>query len=276
MWSDLQFDAKPLAAGSFGEVYKVRHTHTASVYAAKVMKVTELEMDKEARSEFYQEAALLLSLRHPQVVQCVGLSKDPEGQLVILCEFMKGGGLNAWLYRKPNHSFAAHIKLRLACEIASGIAYLHGHKVVHRDLKSENILLDEDGVHAKVGDLGLAKARSAGSVYSMHTAAGTLMYMAPEMLRDEAYGSAVDVYGFALVLFELYTRRRPYTMKQAAKESVLRAAVVERGERPVLEAEDSVPGPIVSLMQRCWHGTPSQRPRMADVVAQLEQLAAQP
>ena len=84
------------------------------------------------------------------------------------------------------------------------------------------------------------------------------------------------MYGFALVLFELYTRRRPYTMKQAAKESVLRAAVVERGERPVLEAEDSVPGPIVSLMQRCWHGTPSQRPRMADVVAELEQLAAQP
>lgn len=271
-YAELAFDVKPLAAGSFGQVYRVTHTKAGSVYAAKVLRVTEAELDEEARDDFSREAALLLSLRHPHVVQCVGVSRGAEGQLVILSEMMLGGGLNVWLYKKPNHAFKACIKLRFAREIASGIAYLHANNVIHRDLKSDNILLDEDGMHAKIADLGVAKVRSAGSVYSQHTAAGSVMYVAPEMLRKEAYGTSVDVYSFALVVFELNTRRRPYTMKQAVDLDAIRAAVVERGERPVMNAEDVVPAAIVSLMQRCWHPDGKQRPRMAEVVAELQAI----
>ena len=180
---------------------------------------------------------------------------------MILNEFMAGGGLNVWLYKKASHSFAPHIKLRLAQEIASGLAYLHSMKIVHRDLKSDNILLDEDGLHAKVSDLGLAKARSGGSVYALKSVTGTLMYMAPEVLRKESYGSAVDVYGFALVVFELYARRRPYTSAQASSKKRLRAAVVERGERPVLTAEDRVAAPVLALLERCWASEPRSAQR---------------
>lgn len=77
-----------------------------------------------------------------------------------------------------------------------GIAFLHVNGIIHRDLKSENILLDEDGLHAKVADLGLAKPRSSVTLTSI---AGTIMYLAPEVLTGQGYGVPADVYSFALV-----------------------------------------------------------------------------
>lgn len=270
-YDQLCFDPTPLAEGSFGKVYRVLHETSGSIFAAKVLKVTEGELDEEAKEDFKREAALLYSLRHSNVVGFVGITRDLEGTLMLLSEFMTGGALCAWLYKR-RHKFGGEASIRLSIDIASGLAYLHSRGIVHRDLKSDNILLDERGAHAKIADLGLAKIRSASSYY-MHGQMGTVMYMAPEMLRKEKFTSAADVYSFSLVLFELYTARRPYPLRMASDIDALRAAIAVNGERPV-DRDNLIPHVVGQVLRRCWANDYHSRPPVTAVLEELRSIAA--
>lgn len=168
---------KELGAGAFGVVYRVRDRKTETEYAAKVLNVAQGELDEEAKRDFASETSLLASLRDPHIVSFIGTGIDEHNHVMLVTEYMGGGGLNRWLYNmQPEHEFAPHIRIRLAQQVASGIAYLHSVNVIHRDLKSENILLDVDGLNARVGDLGLAKVRSSGASYYAEVL-GTVLYM---------------------------------------------------------------------------------------------------
>lgn len=159
---------------------------------------------------------------------------------------MRGAGLNDWLYKKK-HAFGAAIRLRLCEEIACGLSYLHDKGILHRDMKSDNVLLDQDGTHAKIADLGLAKMRHTSSVY-VQSQVGTLMYacrttthrltslryQSPEQLRKQPYKSSADVYAFALVVYEIYALRRPYPMAWVSEKKTMRAQICDNGHRPDL------------------------------------------
>lgn len=137
---------------------------------------------------------------------------------------MAGGSLAEWLYQRPNFTFNAAVQLSIATEMATALAFLHSMSVVHRDLKSDNVLMDRDGMHAKIADIGLAKVRSPSSYY-MTEAAGTVMFMAPEMLSGEKYATPVDVYAYGLVLFELHMQQRPFPLKLGRDKDAMRVQV---------------------------------------------------
>lgn len=185
---------RDLGDGSYGKVYLVVHTITKLQYAAKVLKIAQGELDQEALDEWKQEVALLYRLQHERVVSFKGVSRDSNGSLVLLSEVMLGGSLHTWLYRRQ-HKYSAAEKLQLALDIAEGLAFLHSKDVVHRDLKSENILVSEDGTRAKVADLGLAKVRSSGSYYMNVCYKNTMFFFLLSHFLSLGYRWHNDVHG---------------------------------------------------------------------------------
>ena len=141
------------------------------------------------------------------------------------------------------------------------MAYLHRKGVLHRDLKCPNILLDSNG-GVRITDFGLAlygQGLAAGSVE-----VGTFRWMAPEIVRREAYSMSADVYSFAMVLVELLTHDVPFADLEPRQAA---AAVAFRELRPTLPT--AMPTILVQLIGRCWHQKPYKRPSFAEAVQAL-------
>eukprot|EP00897_Mesotaenium_endlicherianum_P007926 jgi/Mesen1/7161/ME000037S06520 len=266
----------PPAAGAFGSVYY--GTYAGEEVAVKLMNVPRTVSRADAdnlRRDFRQEVAVWSKLNHPNVVQFVGASLDgnsartpPQNQLAgadspqwaILSEYMSGGTLKAYLTRKRKLPLPQVLKLAL--DIARGLEYLHSHDIVHRDLKSENVLLDHKYT-AKIADFGVARTEAHNPV-DMTAETGTVRWMAPE-----PYDRSVDVYSFGIVLWELYTCEHPFKNFSFVQ---LAFAVVNKGERPKIP--EACPPELASIMQTCWDGAASKRPDFSEVVKRLEGFEA--
>lgn len=194
-------------------------------------------------------------------------------------------------------------KLRLAADIVRGMAYLHGLGVVHRDLKSHNLLVSDDFV-VKIADFGTSRLMEAlrgnsadaqpaatslpGGVGGWATSVnessadatinltatmtsnlGSPLWMSPELLLGRKYGPSTDVYAFGMVLFELMTQRLPWTELDAADGFVLfqLQELVPTGVRPRYNAaECACPPAFEALMQRCWATDAAERPTFSDIL----------
>lgn len=156
--------------------------------------------------------------------------------------------------------------LKFALDVCQGMSYLHQKGIIHRDLKSGNLLLDKNDV-VKVADFGLARFQDGGGDMTAET--GTYRWMAPEVINHQPYDSKADVYSFALVLWELMTSKIPYNTM-----TPLQAAVgVRQGLRPQIP-ENTHPR-LINLMQRCWEATPTDRPSFEEIIPELEDIQAQ-
>ena len=134
----------------------------------------------------------------------------------IITEYLAGGSLRKFLHQQEQHSVPLELVLKLALDIARGMQYLHSQGILHRDLKSENLLLGED-MCVKVADFGISCLESqCGSAKGF---TGTYRWMAPEMIKEKHHTKKVDVYSFGIVLWELLTGQTPFdnmTPEQAA------------------------------------------------------------
>mmetsp|Transcript_3730 Transcript_3730/g.9424 ORF Transcript_3730/g.9424 Transcript_3730/m.9424 type:complete len:241 (+) Transcript_3730:2297-3019(+) len=193
--------------------------------------------------------------------------------LCIVTEYVPNGNLFALLQdlvRRPMLSLT--LRLRMALDTARGMNYLHLKEppVLHRDLKSLNLLVDEVG-RIKITDFGLARAKALAGA-NMTAQCGTWQWMAPEVLKSQEYSEPADVYSYAIVLWELLTRRMPYeglTAPQVAME-------VARGGRPPLPAAGAEkPARWVQLMTQCWADEPTERPTFKTVLQVLAALQRQ-
>ena len=158
-------------------------------------------------------------------------------------------------------------------QVALGLYYLHSCKppVLHLDLKSANVLLDEAGT-AKVCDFGLAKLKQEGSAV-LTQRMGSPMWTAPEVLKGEARDEKADSYSYGMLVFELMSCRLPYADHAAAQ--VMMGVITNLLPRPKLPAEraDLYPAEITKLMQRCWEFEASLRPGFNEILDELERVA---
>lgn len=242
--SDIVFFDK-IASGAFGDLFK--GVYCGQDVAIKILR--GVQDDSVQYQEFLQEVAIMRKVRHRNVVQFIGAcTKKPH--LCIVFEFMKGGSVYDSL--RTMGTYPINDILRVALEVCRGMDYLHKIKILHRDLKAANLLLDEHGT-VKIADFGVARVIDSQGIMTAET--GTYRWMAPEIIEHKPYGEKADVYSFGIVIWELLTGKVPYSDMTPLQAAV---GVVQNGLRP--EIPPQCPAQLADIMRLCWQRDPTVRP----------------
>ena len=252
-----------LGSGAVGRVVRIEGAERA--LAGKILHASH-RGDAAAQARFVQEARVAASLRHPHIVEVLGI-ETIEGESVLLMEFVDGPTLAQLVARRdrlPEHEVMALLR-----GIAAGLAHAHEHGVIHRDLKPANVFVTSAGV-PKIGDFGMARGASLGDGdRDALSVLGTPDYMAPECLDPLAVDGRSDLYALGCIAFELLTGAPPFT--GATPHAVLRAH--RDDDAPALPAEITagLRGLVASLLAKA----PSARPQAAGAVLEaLDRLLA--
>ena len=251
--SALEF-IRNIGAGSFGSVFEVnyRGVRIAAKKMGFVVEADRQEVDKILRTEF----RALQQLQHPHILRMHGVVVDEPMSLTLLVELAPVGSLRKLLSASASRVLASRLaQVSILSGTALGMSFLHDQKpkpVLHHDLKSDNVLLWEQGHEfvAKIGDFGLATGTQASTMRTgkgkSGAGAGTLAYKAPEAFDDE-FTTASEVYSFGVVAWEVLTGAVPW---DGYSEARLTKAIIKE-ERPPLAA-DAAATPLGQLVQRCW------------------------
>lgn len=250
-----------VAAGGMGAVYRARHTLLARQVAIKT--VVDGVPDSAAKRRLIREARHASRLKHPNIcaVHDVG---EVDGTPFIVMEYVAGTSLGT-LVRGAAPPVAD--ALRFGIQIATALDHAHRHGIIHRDLKSSNIMVDEAG-NAIVLDFGLATRLPEPGVRGDSTAtggeafAGTLSHMAPEVLRGEPADARSDVWALGVLLYELLTGKLPFSGKTPFETS---SAILGKSPPPM---SVSVPLALRLIVERCLVKKPTGRYQSAQAVAE--------
>ncbi|XVE70929.1 hypothetical protein DITRI_Ditri10aG0109200 [Diplodiscus trichospermus] len=259
-WEDLQIGER-IGIGSYGEVYRADWNSTE----VAVKKFLDQDFSGDALVQFKCEVEIMLRLRHPNVVLFMGaVTRSPH--FSILTEFLPRGSLYKLLHR-PNPQLDEKRRMRMALDVAKGMNYLHtSHPtIVHRDLKTPNLLVDKNWV-VKVCDFGLSRLKHHTFLSSKSTA-GTPEWMAPEVLRNEPANEKCDVYSFGVILWELVTLRIPW--KGLNPMQVVGAVGFQHRRLEIPEDVDPV---VAQIIRECWQTEPHLRPSFAQLMSRLLRL----
>ncbi|KAK2385297.1 Serine/threonine-protein kinase sty13 [Trifolium repens] len=249
------------AQGAFGKLY--RGTYNGEDVAIKILERPENDISKAQLMEqqFQQEVMMLATLKHPNIVRFIGACRKPMVWCIVT-EYAKGGSVRQFLTKRQNRTVPLKLAIKQALDVARGMAYVHGLGLIHRDLKSDNLLIFGDK-SIKIADFGVARIEVQTEGMTPET--GTYRWMAPEMIQHRPYTQKVDVYSFGIVLWELITGMLPFQNMTAVQAAF---AVVNRNVRPILP-NDCLPV-LREIMTRCWDPNPDVRPPFTEIVAMLE------
>ena len=286
-----------MAEGTSGKVHA--GWYAGHKVAVKVLKqALDPELGPEVTEDFARECETLMSIRHASLLIFYGTGTMSDNRPFIVTEYMALGSLKTVLADR-DRVLGWPARIRLAAQVADGMAYLHSLKIVHRDLKSDNVLLDND-LDAKVADFGTSKLvtasrtrlQTAGATgetsfggddqmqseafqATMTKGVGTPLWMAPELfVGGTKYGPEVDIYSFGMIMWELATRKVPWAEEIAETQYIYffgaLSKALEDGNRPGVPAEAVQVAPeFVALMQQCWATDAGVRPAAAAVAAKL-------
>eukprot|EP00742_Colponemidia_sp_Colp-10_P009081 GILJ01009877.1.p1 GENE.GILJ01009877.1~~GILJ01009877.1.p1 ORF type:complete len:582 (-),score=74.99 GILJ01009877.1:226-1971(-) len=255
-YKQLKF-GKKIGEGGYGRVY--RGKWLGKDVALKVFRQRHLK--KDMSREFIDEVAVMSKLRHPNIVLYMGASVSPP-HYVIMTEYLNRGSLFDLLHVKRMR-LDSELLVHVAKSIALGMCYLHQSGVLHCDLKSSNILVDEF-FNVKISDFGLSRLKS--SISRLGGRIGTPHWMAPEVLRGGEYSEAADVYSYGMILWEMLTQQVPYVNLSAVQ---IVGSVGYGKKRPSLP---ECPEGIRRLLTKCWDEDSTKRPSFSEVVARLDRL----
>ncbi|WOK96447.1 hypothetical protein Cni_G05154 [Canna indica] len=261
-----------IGQGAFGPVYKAQMP-TGETVAVKVLSTNS----KQGEKEFQSEVLLLGRLHHRNLVNLVGYCAE-KGQYMLIYVYMTNGSLASHLYGEKLQPLSWDLRVNIALDVARGLEYLHDGAVppvVHRDVKSANILLD-NSMTARVADFGLSREE----VVSRHVSniRGTFGYLDPEYISSRSYTKKSDVYSFGVLLFELIAGRNP---QQGLMEYVELAAMDAGGRDGWEEIADSrLDGlfdvrelnDLAALAYKCVSRVSRKRPSMRDIVQSITKI----
>ncbi|EYU37794.1 hypothetical protein ABFS82_02G023800 [Erythranthe guttata] len=267
-----------IGEGGFGVVYR-GVLSDGSVVAVKNL----LNKKGQAEKEFKVEVEAIGKVRHKNLVVLIGFCAEGAQRLLVY-EYIDNGNLEQWLHGDvgPASPLTWEIRMKIAIGTAKGLAYLHEGlepKVVHRDVKSSNILLDRKW-NAKVSDFGLAKLLGSEKSHVTTRVMGTFGYVSPDYASTGMLNEGNDVYSFGVLLMEIITGRSPVDYSRQAGEMNLidwfKGMISSHRSEELVDPLISVPPPpralkrIFLLCLRCTDLDPNKRPKMGQIVHMLE------
>ncbi|XP_006349841.1 probable serine/threonine-protein kinase DDB_G0272254 isoform X1 [Solanum tuberosum] len=263
LWEDLTI-GEQIGEGSCGTVY--HGLWYGSDVAVKVF--TKQEYSEELIYSFKQEISLMKRLRHPNILLFMGAVTSPQ-RLCIVTEFLPRGSLFRLLQRNAS-KLEWRRRIHMALDVARGMNYLHHltPPIVHRDLKSSNLLVDKNWT-VKVGDFGLSRLKHE-TYLATRTGKGTPQWMAPEVLRNEPSDEKSDVYSFGVILWELATEKIPWDNLNTMQ---VIGAVGFMNQR--LDIPKDVHPQLASIIESCWLSEPQSRPSFQELMEKLKDLQRQ-
>ncbi|EGZ26985.1 hypothetical protein PHYSODRAFT_421999, partial [Phytophthora sojae] len=269
-----------ISRGAYGEVYSGRfNRHPVAIK----MLIPSTRCSLPHVSDFLAEAKMTASMDHPHIVKLIGVSWDSLSDLCVVLEFMDGGDLRALLNK---HEVSKHPvgfdrkKATVALQVCHALTYLHSlmPPVIHRDVKSRNILLNR-AMDAKLTDFGTSRERLD---QTMTAGVGTSLWMAPEVMLGERYDVKADMFSFGVVLSELDNHTLPYTRaKQRSQDNDGRpmtdASLLQKITTGAVRVDfsRSSPASVVELGLACVAVNPGDRPTAAEALYRLQVILSQ-
>lgn len=278
---------RKIGEGGMGQVYLAEDQKLGRRVALKIL-LSEFVTDSDRLSRFKREAQTAAQISHPNVMAIYDLDivkHEPTGQdlTFIVMEYIQGRSLDEYLM---SHQPPMGELLRLAQRIASGLSAAHRLNIVHRDIKFENVLVDESG-EPKILDFGLAKpidvitdsiqGDSTRTVSQELTQEGkilgTISYMSPEQARGEAVDSRSDVFSFGILLYRMFAGKSPF--EASDRVSVL-AKILEGQPAPLRQVNEAAPAELERIVDKCLRKDPNERYQdTRDLVVDLRSLRRQ-
>jgi len=270
-----------LGTGGMGIVYLARDTRLQRPVAIKVLK-PELVTDPAKKSRFITEARAAAAISHPAIAQVFDID-EAEGTTFIAMEYIDGRTISRLLHDQELDLIGA---VEVAHQVAEGLAKAHESGIIHRDIKSDNIMVTKEG-HAKILDFGLAKLLQPDAEVPVETATtdggditrtktqdrtrtmpgtvmGTTPYMSPEQARGQDLGPASDIFSFGIVLYEMVAGERPF--KGDTPLDTMHSIAFEE-PKPVTLVKKNIPPQLHRIITRCLRKRREDRYPNAHVLA---------
>jgi serine/threonine-protein kinase len=258
-----------LGEGGMGRVYQARDLKLERLVALKFLAPHLLE-SATARGRFFSEARALSALNHPHIATIYDVA-ECEGEPFLVLEHLPGGTLQSKIQRlaAENRRLSVGQILKYAVEIGEGLAHAHRNGIVHRDVKTGNVMFSGEGI-AKVTDFGLARLSEAAQVTHPGQALGTPAYMSPEQAEGKSVDQRSDIFSFGVLLYELATGQLPFRGDhwQAVVHQILSA-----DPRPASRIRPDLPPLLDRVIGRAIEKDPARRyQRMDQVLRALEDV----
>ncbi|KAG2487503.1 hypothetical protein HYH03_013921 [Edaphochlamys debaryana] len=236
-----------IGSGSYGVVFKVVRKVDKHVYA---MKEIDLQgMSRKEQEECIRETRVLSSLDSDYIIRYYDSFLE-KGKLYIITEYAANGNLHDYI-KKQKSRLPEELIWKLFIQILLGLNHMHSKKILHRDIKTLNVFLDEE-INVKLGDMGVAKILSTNTVFAK-TIVGTPYYLSPELCEDKPYNEKSDVWALGVVLYECCTQRHPF---DADNQGALILKIL-RGKFPPVSGYSP---DISDLIKRCLTQNANRRP----------------
>ncbi len=259
-----KYELQEFIGGGMSHVYRARDTVIGRTVAIKLLTPAGCA-DPEAKQRFLAEARMAGNVEHDNVLSIYDFGEDDHRPFIVM-EFLRGEDLRHAIQNGRTGDLKQ--KLNIALQVARALEYVHGQKIIHRDIKPDNVYLTVSGV-AKLMDFGIAKSDGLALTRAGFVL-GTPSYMAPEQVSGGQTTEQSDVYSYGLLLYELLSGVKPVSGE--TMERLFYCILHERlNPQPLKQA--GIPGSLCELVERCAAKDPAARPQgFAPIVAELERL----
>ncbi len=249
-----------IADGGMGVVYKARDQRLGRLVALKFL-AADSECSRESIEHFLHEARAISQLNHPNIATIYDVGSEGAHRFLAF-EYLSGGTLRAKIREasKNGSPLTPRQILSYARQIGEALSHAHRHGIIHRDVKSENALLNEEGI-LKLTDFGVALVAGRESKTGGSDTAGTAAYMSPEQAQGLEVDARSDVFSFGVVLFELAAGRVPFHDRQ---EAVILYDIVHTKEPPLSQFRDDLPEGLQPIVSKALEKDPEDRYQSVD------------